>query len=235
MLQRMELLISQPALHLKKPPVWHNSMRPHWKPCSALASEENLHLQDSFSVLVHVWLRPSIHPFSYFLILSKLIGHNYETVRFSAPYILFNPGSFFSLRNVWNPFPQIPPKPFFSPLLVYSYFTLDHTQLISLHLCVFKKKKGAIPVITGGLVLGRSHSEAAQELVHEWEKRRQRSAYAAASNKGSVLSLGKHSSRRQSLHFSLAPIGVCWAELLFRCPQWLTSGVHVATVSVKKR
>ena len=141
MLQRMELLISQPALHLKKPPVWHNSMRPHWKPCSALASEENLHLQDSFSVLVHVWLRPSIHPFSYFLILSKLIGHNYETVRFSAPYILFNPGSFFSLRNVWNPFPQIPPKPFFSPLLVYSYFTLDHTQLISLHLCVFKKKK----------------------------------------------------------------------------------------------
>lgn len=117
----------------------------------------------------------------------------------------------------------------FPPPPVYSYFTLDHTQLISLHLCVFKRSYSCHH---RGLVLGRSHSEVAQKLVHEWEKRRQRSAYAAASNKGSALSLGKHSSWRHSLHFSLAPIGVCWAELLFMWPQWLTSGVHFATVSV---
>lgn len=47
----------------------------------------------------------------------------------------------------------------FDPLPVYSYFTLDHTQLTSLHSVSLKE---AILVITGGLILGRSQFETAQ-------------------------------------------------------------------------
>lgn len=98
----------------------------------------------------------------------------------------------------------------FLPLLVYSFFTLDHTQLISLHSCVFR---GAILVITGGLILGRSQFQVARSCCRKKNEMLTEVYECFSSNKTVCLGLGKQASWEACLHFTLAPTGICGVEL----------------------